>query len=133
VKDEMMAGLQRSDYKKGRVSAAQCSMKTREVVLEMKEGKHKGSFIDYPTLIDLARSQCIKFVEARGLDTRKGIRFRQGECEWIAVDSDLPVSEKIRTLGYLLENKPASVAAKAGIRGDFSKSGSTSHVLTLCC
>jgi hypothetical protein len=108
-------------------------MKTREVVLAMKEGKHKASFIDYPTLIDLARSQCIKFVEARGLDTRKGIRFRQGDSEWIAVDSDLPVSEKIRALGYLLENKPVSVAAKAGIRGDFSKGSSMAPVLTLCC
>ena len=128
-----MAGSLRSDYKEIRVFVPQFSMKIREVVLTMKEGKHKESFIDYPTLIDLARSQCIKFVEARGLDTGRGIRFRQGDSEWIAVDSDLPVSEKIRTLGYLLENKPASVAAKAGIRGDFSKNSSMALVLTVCC
>ncbi len=99
----------------------------------MEERKHKGSFIDYPTLIDLARSQCIEFVEARGLDTRKGIRFRQGDREWIAIDSDLPVSEKIRALGYLLDNKPAGVAARVGIKGDFSESSSLVPVLTLCC
>jgi hypothetical protein len=131
--DGVMAEPLCNDYKLGRVFATRFATRTREVVLTMKDGKHKGSFIDYPMLIDLARSQCIKFVEARGLDTRRGIRFRQGDSEWIAVDSELPVSEKIRTLGYLMENRPAGVAAKAGIRGDFSRNGSMTPVLTVCC
>ena len=41
----------------------------------MEKGKGKASFLDYPTLIELARSRDIRFVEARGLDTRKGVRF----------------------------------------------------------
>ncbi len=88
---------------------------------------------DYRTLIDLARSRNINCVEARGLDTRRGIRFRQSTSEWIAVDADLPVEEKIRTLGFLLENEPVEMAEKAGITSDFSGAGSMIPVLTLCC
>jgi len=99
----------------------------------MEESKGKASVLEYPTLIDLARSRNINFVEARGLDIRKGVRFRHEGREWIAVDSDLPISERIRALGYLLENEPASVAAEIGIKGDFSGTGSRTPVLTLCC
>jgi hypothetical protein len=99
----------------------------------MEESKHKTSFIDYPTLIDLARSRNIKFVEARGLDTRKGIRFGRNGSQWIAVDADLPLKEKVRTLGYLLENEPAKVAARIGMKVGFSGTSSMSPVLTLCC
>ncbi len=99
----------------------------------MEKGKGKASFLDYPTLIDLARSRDIRFVEARGLDTRKGVRFFKDGSEWIAVDSDLPVEEKIRTLGFLLEHDPASTAARAGLKGHFSAGSSMTPVLTLCC
>ena len=99
----------------------------------MEKSKNKASVLDYPTLIDLARSRNIRFVEARGLDTRKGVRFRREGREWIAVDSDLPISERIRTLGYLLENEPTHVATEIGIKGDFTEAGSMTPVLTLCC
>ena len=99
----------------------------------MEKSRSKASVLDYPTLIDLARSRNIKFVEARGLDTRKGVRFRHEGREWIAVDSDLPIGERIRTLGYLLENEPTHVGAEIGIKGDFSEAGSIAPVLTLCC
>ena len=39
----------------------------------------------YLRLIDLARSHDIRFVEARGLDIRKGVRFYKDGSEWIAV------------------------------------------------
>ena len=87
---------------------------------------------DYRSLIDLARSRNIKVVEARGLDMRKGIRFQKNGSEWIALDSDLPSNEKIRTLGFLLENERADVAAKVGIKSRFAEGGA-SPVLTLCC
>ena len=103
------------------------------VVLAMEERKHKKSVLDYPTLIDLARSRGIRFVEARGLDTRKGVRFHRDGSDWVAVDSDLPINEKIRTLGYLLENEPIEVASRIGIKGDFAETNSLSPVLTMCC
>lgn len=99
----------------------------------MEQGKSKASFLDYPTLMDLARSRHIRCVEARGLDTRKGVRFRKDGGDWIAVDSDLPVGEKIRTLGFLLEHEPAEMAAKVGVKGDFSAGSFRTPVLTLCC
>lgn len=99
----------------------------------MEKGNSKASFLDYPTLIDLARSRDIRFVEARGLDTRKGVRFYKDGSEWIAVDSDLPVNEKVRALGFLLEHDPVSMVTKTGVRGYFSAGSSMTPVLTLCC
>jgi hypothetical protein len=99
----------------------------------MEKSKGKASFLDYQTLTDLARSRNIHCLEAHGLDMRKGVRFHKEGREWIAVDFDLPVSEKIRTVGFLLENDPASALAKSGIKGDSVKSNSMTPVLTLCC
>ncbi len=107
-------------------------VKLREVVFVMEKRKQKASTLDYPALCDLARSRNIRYVEARGLDTRKGVRFRKDGSDWIAVDSDLPVEEKIRALAYLLENEPAAIAAKAGINMGAGIS-SMMPVLTLCC
>jgi len=98
----------------------------------MEKRKQKASMLDYSALCDLARSRNVRYVEARGLDTRKGVRFSKDGSDWIAVDSDLPVREKIRTLGYLLENEPATVAAKLGLKAG-SEAGSTTPVLTLRC
>ena len=78
----------------------------------MEKRHKKANRLDYATLCDLARSRYVKYVEAGGLDTRKGVRFTKDGVDWIAVDSDLPVNEKIRALGFLLENEPASIAAK---------------------
>ena len=98
----------------------------------MEKRKQKASMLDYQALLDLVRSRNIRYVEARGLDTRKGVRFSKDGSDWIAVDSDLPVKEKIRTLGYLLENEPATIAAKVGLEKAIEIS-SLSPVLTLCC
>lgn len=94
--------------------------------------KQKASRLDYTTLRDLARSRNIIYLEARGLDARKGVRFTKGGREWIAVDSELPVNEKIRALGYLLENEPASVAETVGLKSKLEGSSLT-PVLTMCC
>ncbi|MGD0398328.1 MAG: hypothetical protein ABSC04_05385 [Syntrophobacteraceae bacterium] len=98
----------------------------------MEKRRQKASSLDYPTLCDLARSRNIRYVEARGLDTRKGVRFTKNGSDWIVVDSDLPVKEKIRTLGYLLENEPATVAANVGIKRG-TEISSLMPVLTMCC
>lgn len=96
------------------------------------ENRKKASRLDYTTLRDLARSRNIKYVEARGLDTRRGVRFTKDGLDWIAVDSDLPVNEKIRALGFLLEYEPAEVAETLGFKNRL-EGGSLTPVLTMCC
>ncbi len=96
------------------------------------ENRKKASRLDYTALRDLARSRNIKYVEARGLDTRRGVRFTKDGYDWIAVDSDLPVNEKIRALGFLLEYEPVEVAETLGFKGRL-EGGSLTPVLTMCC
>jgi hypothetical protein len=95
----------------------------------MENKNEEAGQLDYQALCDLAKSRNIKYVEAKGLDLRKGIRFHKDGSEWIAVDIDLSENEKIRTLGFLLENKPATVAENVGIHMEVDKT----PVLTLCC
>lgn len=99
----------------------------------MEKNKHKASQLDYLTLCDLARSRGIRYVEADGLDMRKGMRFWKDGTDWIAVDSSLPVQEKVRALGYLLENEPASVASQVRMTSMLSSSDTMAPVLSLCC
>lgn len=89
--------------------------------------------MDLTSLMDLAGSKGIRVVEARGLDTGRGVRFHKGGSEWIAVDSDLSMNEKIRTLGFLLGKGPGEAARETGFKTDFTGSSSITHVLTLCC
>lgn len=98
----------------------------------MEKRHRETNRLDYQGLCDLARSRNIRYVEARGLDTRKGIRFRKDGSDWIAVDSDLPVHEKVRALGYLLGNEPAAFAGKIGLQMGHRES-LPAPVLTLCC
>ena len=69
-------------------------MKSREVVFVMEDRKQKASVLDYSALCELALSRNIKYVEAKGLDTRKGVRFSKNGSDWIAVDSDLPITDR---------------------------------------
>lgn len=83
--------------------------------------------------MDLALSRNVRVLEARGLDMRKGIRFHKDGTDWIAVDMDLPVNEKIRALGFLLNEGSrftADAMAKVGASGP---SVPMTPVLTLCC
>lgn len=61
--------------------------------------------VTYTNLRDLARSRYIKVIEAKGLDGRSGMRFRDMGEDTIAIGSELPMTEKVRTLGFLLENE----------------------------
>lgn len=60
------------------------------------------------------------------------MRFTRDGRDWIAVDRDLPVNEKIRALGFLLEHEPAAVAEIVGLKSRIEQSSLT-PVLTMCC
>ena len=98
----------------------------------MESKKQEANRLDYTKLRDLARSRNIMYVEARGLDLRKGVRFTKDGREWIAVDSELPENEKIRALGYLLENEPEELAEALGFESR-PEGSSLTPVLTMCC
>jgi hypothetical protein len=88
---------------------------------------------DYTTLLDLARTANFKVVEARGLDTRNGIRFHRNGLDWIAINSDLSIREKTRVLGFLMGRSASDVAGNFGKSWGFACSTGTGCVLTLCC
>jgi len=60
--------------------------------------------VTYTNLKDLARSRYIKVIETSSLKGRSGMRFRSSGNDTIAVNAQMPMSEKIRALGFLLEN-----------------------------
>jgi len=60
--------------------------------------------ITYTNLRDLARSRYINVIETSSLDGRSGMRFHDAGRDTIAINSEEPMSEKIRALGFLLEN-----------------------------
>jgi hypothetical protein len=101
------------------------------VVLELEKAKLQR--MDYRTLMDLALSKNIRVLEAKGLDMRRGIRFRKDGRDWIAVDSDLPMNEKTRALGFLLKEDPRFTADAVEKLGEFGAVGTMTPVLTLCC
>lgn len=89
--------------------------------------------IEYERLVELAGERHIKCAEARGLDTRRGVRFTKDGQEWIVLDSDLSFREKTRAVGFLLEATPADAAVKAGLFNDPAEARSAGIVHTLCC
>ncbi len=89
--------------------------------------------IDYTTLRDLARAAHLKVVEAKGLDTRNGIRFQRDGIDWIAVNADLPIQEKTRVLGDLMNRSASDFAASLGGSWPTECSRGGDCVLTLCC
>ncbi|MCE5244557.1 MAG: hypothetical protein ABFD98_06355 [Syntrophobacteraceae bacterium] len=70
------------------------------------------SAIDYEGLIELAKSREITVVEMEDLEGKCGIRFEKNGKKWIAIAAGQPVSEKIRALGFLLENYPGWTAGE---------------------
>ena len=95
--------------------------------------KAKLQRMDYRTLMDLALSRNVRVLEAKGLDMRKGIRFHKDGTDWIAVDMDLPVNEKTRALGFLLNEDSRFTADAMEKMGEFGKAVPMTPVLTLCC
>jgi hypothetical protein len=69
----------------------------------------KISALDYEGLLELAKSSRVKVIEAQGLGQRSGISFNKAGSEWIAIDSSLPLGEKSRVLGFLLEHYPGKM------------------------
>ena len=67
---------------------------------------HTSTVLDYEGLLELAKSRRVKVIEAEGLGESGGFCFNKGGSEWIAIDSSLPIDEKTRALGFLLENYP---------------------------
>lgn len=65
----------------------------------------EDGILDFQGLAELASSQNIRVVEADGLGNSNGIRFRNSGNEWIAVNSSLSSMEKIRALGFLLNDR----------------------------
>ncbi len=65
----------------------------------------EDGILDFQGLAELASSQNIRVVEAAGLGNSNGIRFRKSGKEWIAVNSSLSSMEKIRALGFLLNDR----------------------------
>jgi hypothetical protein len=79
----------------------------RKVVMEMTGRKTRA--LDYAGLLELAKSRRVKVIDAQGLGQRSGVSFNKAGSEWIAIDSSLPLSERTRALGFLLEHYPGKM------------------------
>ena len=79
---------------------------------------------DYEKLMELAATRQIRVIEASETNGKDGMRFRSQGQDWIAINSDLSMNEKIRSLGFLLENAESNEGQES--------EGST-RVVTLQC
>jgi hypothetical protein len=61
---------------------------------------------DLQELIELARSKHIRVIEAEGLGEKSGLRFQKRGVETIVINSSMSDDEKIRAMGFLLEEDP---------------------------
>lgn len=60
--------------------------------------------LNYKELINLAESRGLRVVEGTGPDLKDAARFSRSGKEWIIINQSLSESEKIRSLGFLLDN-----------------------------
>lgn len=58
---------------------------------------------------ELASSKNIRVIEAEGLGQKSGLRYQKHGVEWIVLNSSMSEGEKIRAIGYLLEENPKYV------------------------
>jgi hypothetical protein len=65
-------------------------------------------------LLELARSKCIRVIEAEGLGDKSGLRFQKRGVETIVLNSSMSDDEKIRAMGYLLEEDSSAVELDTG-------------------
>ena len=63
--------------------------------------------VDLQELLELARSKNIRVIEAEGLGDKSGLRFQKRGVETIVLNSSMSDDEKIRAMGYLLEEDPS--------------------------
>lgn len=60
-------------------------------------------------LFELAGSKNIRVVEAEGLGEKSGLRYQKNGVEWIVLNAAMSESEKIRAMGFLMEENPKFV------------------------
>jgi hypothetical protein len=89
--------------------------------------------LDYKGLQELAHARNIRLVEARGLENKCGVRFKKDGEDWIAIHHELPESDKVRALGYLLENYPEESQSETESPSGASPGPQTVLVASLQC
>lgn len=60
-------------------------------------------------LFELARSKNIRVIEAEGLGAKSGLRYQKNGVEWIVLNSSMSENEKMRAMGFLLEENPTFI------------------------
>jgi len=60
-------------------------------------------------LFELAGSRNIRVIEAEGLGRKSGLRYQKNGVEWIVLNVSMSEQEKIRAMGFLLEENPEFV------------------------
>lgn len=60
-------------------------------------------------LFALAGSRNIRVVEAEGLGQKSGLRYQKKGVEWIVLNASMSEKEKIRAMGFLLEENPECI------------------------
>jgi hypothetical protein len=78
----------------------------------------------YENLMEIAASRQIRVVEVAETSGKDGMRFHLEGQDWIAINSDLSINEKIRSLGFLLEDAQT---------GQGQASEGSNRVVTLQC
>jgi hypothetical protein len=94
---------------------------------------HTSIVLDYDSLLELAKSRRVKVIEAEGLGQSSGLCFNKGGSEWIAIDSSLPIDEKTRTLGFLLEHYPGMTGHTKWGPGEVALHPDETHFQALKC
>jgi len=56
--------------------------------------------------LELAGSKNIRVIEAEGLGEKSGLRYKKNGVEWIVLNSSMSENEKMRAMGFLLEENP---------------------------
>jgi hypothetical protein len=89
--------------------------------------------LNYQELINLAESRGLRVVEGTGPDLKDAARFSRSGKEWIIINESLSESEKIRSLGFLLDNYSGKF--KTDIQGleNPTPSGGADFLLSLKC
>jgi hypothetical protein len=78
-----------------------------KVVVPMEDETRKP--VGLQELFELAGSKNIRVIEAEGLGDKSGLRFQKRGVETIVLNSSMSDDEKIRAMGYLLEEDPSAV------------------------
>jgi hypothetical protein len=83
--------------------------------------------VGLPELLELARSKSIRVIEAEGLGDKSGLRFQKRGVETIVLNSSMSDDEKIRAMGFLLEEDSNVVEL------DFGKVAEQLGLISLRC